>query len=493
MSAKSLILVTVDCLRADHAGFMGYRRPVTPFLDSLAAESFVFPRAIVAGAPTFYSFPGLMASRFPLSLGREVTGLAPDEPTIATVLQEAGYRTAAFVAGNPYLGKRSGYARGFETFQDFLSGNAPATEDMTGSSHRKTSRLNARIAGIAHRAGVPGRWYDSAYFQYRHRIAAPPAKSWDALRRFPAADRLVDEAIEWLGSLGHEPFFLWMHFMDPHAPYYPMAEALTAVGGNIDPRRGRYLNAAWLEKQSASAARYREEIVRLYDAGIRWVDTQLQRLVESIRSQARWDSSIFAFTADHGEEFLEHGGRFHFASHAYQELLHVPLLLRVPGTQPTALSAAPFSQLHLAPTLLEAMDMGPPAEFAGTACWAAMRRGGGWTHATSESVANCTNPFQAANRIGGSVLAVQDERFKLLLDFERDREYLFDLADDPGEQRPLSPGSQRAPAARLLQLARQHLAGRRQGAYRDAAIRARLCEIGLEWKHSTMNAKTLAS
>src|ERR1700704_180642 len=68
---KSLVLITVDCLRADHTGFMGYARPTTPFLDSLAAESMVFPNAIVAGAPTYYSFPGLMASRFPLALGRE--------------------------------------------------------------------------------------------------------------------------------------------------------------------------------------------------------------------------------------------------------------------------------------------------------------------------------------------------------------------------------------------------------------------------------------
>src|SRR5580692_9155567 len=98
MKRKSIVLVTVDCLRADHVGFMGYQRPTTPFLDSLAAESFVVPAAIVAGAPTYYSFPAILASRYPLALGRDVLGIAPGEPTIASELQAAGYTTAAFIA-----------------------------------------------------------------------------------------------------------------------------------------------------------------------------------------------------------------------------------------------------------------------------------------------------------------------------------------------------------------------------------------------------------
>src|ERR1700761_7673440 len=76
---KSLVLITVDCLRADHCGFHGYPRPTTPFLDPLAGESIVFSKAVVAGAPTYYSLPGILASRMPLSLGRDVVGLAPGE------------------------------------------------------------------------------------------------------------------------------------------------------------------------------------------------------------------------------------------------------------------------------------------------------------------------------------------------------------------------------------------------------------------------------
>src|SRR5208282_3565791 len=117
---KSVILVTVDCLRADHVGFMGYERPTTPFLDSLASESFVFPAAIVAGAPTYYSFPAILASRYPLALGRDALGLAPGEPTLASVLKQAGYATASFAAANAYISSQFGYEQGFDTFRDFL-------------------------------------------------------------------------------------------------------------------------------------------------------------------------------------------------------------------------------------------------------------------------------------------------------------------------------------------------------------------------------------
>src|SRR5438046_7852535 len=122
---RSLILIMIDCLRAVHVGFLGYGWPTTPFLDSLAAESFVFSNAIAAGTPTYYSFPAIMASRPPLALGREVIGVAPGETTLASTLKEAGYATAAFVVGNPYLSPRFGYDRVFDTFRDFMDSDTP--------------------------------------------------------------------------------------------------------------------------------------------------------------------------------------------------------------------------------------------------------------------------------------------------------------------------------------------------------------------------------
>jgi arylsulfatase A-like enzyme len=495
--AKSLILITVDCLRADHVGFMGYERPTTPFLDALASESLVFPNATVVGVPTYYSFPGIMASRFPLALGREVVGLAPGEPTLATVLQQSGYHTAALVAGNPYLSSRFGYEQGFDVWHDFLSARESGSAEKMNRTDERPPRiathLNNFIAQTAHRAGPLGKLYDDLYFEYRQRVALPKAESWESLRRFPSADVLVDHACGWFGSLGQQPFFLWLHFMDPHAPYYPKEEALSAMGERINPEQGRYLNTAWLERGEERVRKHRKDIVSLYDAGIRWVDTQIARLVEFLRGRSLWDSSILVLTADHGEEFLDHGGRSHYSSRAYQEMLHVPLLIRVPGSQKVALSEAPFSHLHLAPTVLDAMGFEAPPELAGRSYWTELHHGGAWEYSVTESIGGCTNPMEPGKRMTGRVLAVQDGRYKLVIDFDRNLEDLFDLKSDPQELRALPADINKAERARMLGIALRHLEEGTRHVNRESALRARLHEIGLEWKHPKMDSKTLAS
>src|SRR5208283_4178778 len=157
---RSLVLITVDCLRADHCGFYGYARPTTPFLDSLASESVVVPTAVVAGAPTYYSLPAIMASRMPLALGRDVVGLSPDEETLATTLRHAGYATAAFSAANPYVSARFGYEQGFEVFRDFLdferaaAAGAPVAElprkgHLRGTLNRWLKKA-AQAVGLTH-------------------------------------------------------------------------------------------------------------------------------------------------------------------------------------------------------------------------------------------------------------------------------------------------------------------------------------------------------
>ncbi|MGB9073513.1 MAG: sulfatase-like hydrolase/transferase [Terriglobales bacterium] len=497
-AAKSLVLVTVDCWRADHAGFMGYPAPTTPFLDRLAAESLVFPKAIVTGAPTYYSFPGLLAARFPLGLGREVVGLAPGELTLATVFERAGYETAAYVAANPYLSARFGYQQGFAVFRDFLVEESARSGERQHAAQtpRVRTRFNQRLAKLAHGLGPVGAWYDELYFQYCQRIAAPKNQNWDGLRRFPSADVLVNEACAWLASLGSRPFFLWLHLMDPHAPYYPPAQAIEAMGtGRVQPARGRYLNGSWNRGDLGPGRlrNYRDEIVGLYDAGIRWVDMQLARLVEALRASSRWDSCVFALTADHGEEFLDHGGRFHLPSRAYQEMLHVPLLLRMPGVGKKLLSDAPFSHLHLAPTILDAVGIEPSPEFEGRSYWPQVLAGAGWELAVSESVGRCTNPMAPEKRLGSRVLAVQDRRHKLILDFERHTEELFDLDVDPGEQRVLPTDAEKTIRVRLLRTALQHLERGSREPKAALALAARVRQIGLEWSHSEMPSETPAT
>ena len=354
---SSLILITVDCLRADHCGFYGYSRPTTPFLNALASENFVVPNAIVGGAPTFYSLPTILASRMPLALGRDVIGLAPGESTIATVLREAGYATAAFSAGNPYISPRFGYDQGFETFRDFVGiETQPLLDTHAQDPHEQVrGKLNRSLKAVARAMGL-GAIYDELYFQYRMKVA-PPAASIEILRRFPAADVLVDQALSWLASVTIEdrPFFLWLHLMDPHSPYYPRNQAFRELTGtDIEPGRARYLNEFWnrSDLKPAGFEKERDQVIQLYDAGIRWVDSQIARLVANLKETNLWDECVLALTADHGEEFLEHGGRYHAPVHLNEEIVRVPLVIRVPGVRvPGAKSpkvpSSPMSHLNL--------------------------------------------------------------------------------------------------------------------------------------------------
>ena len=498
-SPKSIILITVDCLRADHVGFMGYDRPTTPFLDSLAASSFVFPAAVVAGAPTYYSLPAILAARYPLALGRDLIGLSPEEPTLASTLQQAGYATACFSAANPYISSRFGYEKGFDAFRDFLDSEPSTSQEakLPAATKGWASTLNRKLRESSHRLGPLASVYEELYFHYCQRLATPAVNSLDSLRRFPAADVIVDQARTWLASIGERPFFLWLHLMDPHAPYYPTERALELMGrGPVTASRARYLNSFWnrSDLRPTRLARHRDDVVALYDAGIRWVDTQIARLMEALNRFNRWDDCILAVTADHGEEFLDHGGRYHPPSSLREELIRVPLLLRVSGAAKTKVSKSPFSLLHLAPTLLDAAGLSIPSAYQGRSYWGKLRPGESWDEvAISESVASCTNPFRSENRLGSRVLGAREGRFKLLLHFDPSAESLYDLEVDPEERNPLPPSAEIPTRRSLLEAAREHLQNSMKK--RDPGVRlsARLRELRLKWGKPAENISPASS
>src|SRR5207244_13119725 len=240
---SSLILITVDCLRADHAGFLGYKRPTTPFLDSLAKQSLVFRNASPAGAPPYYSLPAILVSRYPLALGRDVLGIASQENTIPSLLKGYGFQTAAFSAANPYISARFGYDQAFDCFRDFLDAE---TLEFTAEPPppRLRSRANQALSRACHVVPGFGKAYDELYFQYCQRIGSEPCEGLDSLRRFPSADVIVDHAIAWLNEHSSGPFFLWLHLMDTHAPYYPKVEPLDEMkSGRVSAEQARYLNS----------------------------------------------------------------------------------------------------------------------------------------------------------------------------------------------------------------------------------------------------------
>jgi len=482
MRKRSLVLVTVDCLRADHVGFLGYKRQVTPFLDSLAEDSAVFTQAIVAGAPTYFSFPAIMASRYALSLGRDMLGIAPNEPTLATALRESGYQTAAFLAGNPYLTRRFGYRQGFDQFHDFLGAALPGERQAPiVHADKRPSGLNRRLQAASRRARLTAAAYDELYFWYCQWRSTCENLSMDELRRYPAADVIVGQACSWLGQLGDQPFFLWLHLMDPHHPYYPPQAALSSLGVlDISARRARFLNSFWDRGDIGSRRlqRLRAEILLLYDAGVYWVDKQISRLADSLRVGQRWDETVFVVTADHGEEFLEHDARYHFPESLPEQLIRVPLLVRAPGVTGVRISKQPFSLIHLAPTLLEVLDVAVPETFQGQSRWKQIVAADLPSEpAIVESIEACNNPFRLEDRIRPRLLAIRDRECKLVIHFSDETSCLYDLENDPGERSALPIGARTRERVRLLQAARMHLKKTNHNRNAELILRARVDEL----------------
>ena len=413
-------------------------------------------------------------------------GLAPNETTIATVLRESGYATAAFLAGNPYLSSRFGYDAGFTTFRDLLdAGKNSAEKQVESAVAGSRNRLNLRVDEACHKLRPVGALYDELYFQYCTRWASPPAPpSMDALRCFPSADVIVNHACEWLLRVGKQPFFLWLHFMDPHSPYYPAEEALEEIGqGTIDARKARYLNSYW-NRSDLSVQRLacqREKIIGLYDAGIRWVDIQMARLLSTLRRLGLWENCVLALTADHGEEFLDHGGRYHAPAKVTEELVRVPLLVRVPGMRKGRSAQDLFSLLHLAPTLLAGLDVSVPGSFSGRSYWEQVQRGESWCgEAFIECIRDCTNPFLPENRRRPRLMAVRESRFKLVFDFGNATETVFDLQADPGEGSPLPANVEKPTRRRLLEKASQHISHSLNLRDTGSVLAVRLRDLQLE-------------
>jgi arylsulfatase A-like enzyme len=423
----------------------------------------------------------------PLALGRDVLGLAPGEDTLATTLSRAGYATAAFSAANPYISARFGYDQGFELFRDFLdfeTSSSPEAEAEKSEAGNGRGTLNHWLNKSAQAVGLT-QLYQELYFQYRLRVAAAPAPSLNALRRFPSADVLVESAQSWLASIGSRPFFLWIHLMDVHSPYYPQADAFRQLTGRkISPARARYLNEFWNRSDVPPSAlsRHKEAVVELYDSGIRWVDSQIARLVDFLKRSNRWDDCVFSLTADHGEEFLEHGRRYHAPVSMVEELDRVPLLFRVPGQPKIKAPPAPFSHLHLAPTLLEILNISAPSDFQGKSLWGLLQEALPDPPAEpviAECAYGCTNPFLNEARLSTRLLSVRDSRYKLVIRLEQGEvEAIYDLQADPAEQHPLPSDRKTEVRRRLLLAAERHLKKNKIGV--GLTLKARLRNVRLE-------------
>ena len=233
-------------------------------------------------------FPAILASRYPLALGRDVLGIGPDEPTLASVLKSAGYATAAFSAANPYISSRFGYDLGFDTFRDFLESEPqplpePRILDWRGwASKSQPQYPESKLEHL----GPLRRCLRRTLLPVLSAEDAGPT-SLDDLRRFPSADVVVEHARGWLADCRSISLFSLAPFDGSALAVLSEARSAFALWGARRSRRaGRATSIpGGIAPTSGPSGwpRHRDEVVSLYDAGIRWVDEQMKNLVATLR------------------------------------------------------------------------------------------------------------------------------------------------------------------------------------------------------------------
>jgi len=346
--AFNVLVITVDTIRADHIGAYGYTDVETPAMDALAREGILFTRAYSTTPLTLPAHTSIFSGTYPLYHGVRDNGgyVVPDElTTMAEVFGEQGYDTAAFIAAY-VLDSRWGLDQGFDTyFDDFEFGDQPFI-------------------------------------------------SMGAVQR--PANEVVDETIAWLDEDRQDPFFLWVHLYDPHAPYDPP-----------EPYMSRY-----------SGARY--------DGEIAFTDSQIDRLLAALESRGIRDETFIALAGDHGESLGDHGEVQH-GFFVYEGATHVPLIFWAPFEEVGGIERSEVvSLVDVMPTVLEMCGLEIPDHVQGISLVPFFRPG-----FAAEPRYVYSETFYPRLHYGWSELtSIQDERFKLIMSPEPE---LYDLQEDPGE------------------------------------------------------------
>ncbi|MEF8824923.1 MAG: sulfatase [Halapricum sp.] len=313
---KNVVLVTVDCLRYDRCGFNGHHRNTTPTLDSLATESLVFDNCYSTGPYTTESLPGILAGQhsyngYQYGDHTAYKALPTDSPTLATAFSDAGYRTAAVIS-NPHLTENRNFDMGFDRFDNFRAATDADHDEGDSRFGDLTHEVRERMRSS------PTRYNPLAFVYAVHRYRQLRSE-------WPTTDGadLTDRALNVLDDLTSDdsPFFLWNHYMDVHAPISP-ERAQSAGLGHIPTIRSLFWDA------SRAGRFYEPGYGMLYDSAVRYVDAQIGRLVDRLKSADVWDDTVLVVTSDHGEALFDRQGIYgHPPHYHYDELLHVPLLV----------------------------------------------------------------------------------------------------------------------------------------------------------------------
>ena len=406
----NLILITIDCLRADHLGCLGYPKKTTPNLDYLASKGMLFSQAISTGHMTPSSFASIFGSTFPLMNGGWFD-ISKRGITLPQVLKGHGYHTAAFHS-NPWLSSYFGYQQGFDTFDDGIQ--------KVGHKRllNKARKLAEKIIG------PKGRLAD---------FLSGVSATLVTVDYYTKGDELNKKAIAWLQDNPNN-FFLWIHYMDAHEPYYQPSQK------KFSPfKRYRHwkLDKKAMDTPHSLLPGEVNELIDLYDAKISYVDKITASLLRTLKPNDMSDNTFVVITADHGQQFMEHGNYGHDAG-LYDELIHVPLVIAGPGLK-RQLITRQVSLLDLAPTILDMLKIEKPRAFLGDSLLPLIRgRGtkGGNLGAISETDIPGDKPRLQENqkRLNANrrVVSFRTGKWKYIHTEGRQDE-LYHLEDDPKE------------------------------------------------------------
>jgi arylsulfatase A-like enzyme len=382
--AKGVLLVSIDTLRRDHVGAYGYPRPTTPRLDALAGAGLLCEDAVSSSSWTLPAHLSLLTSADPGAHGGVDMshGFNRRLPTLADQLKAAGFATQA-VTSHLYVSATYGLDQGFD-------------------------RLD--------------------FHQDRK------------------ATDVADRALDLLDRFGDRPFFVFLHFYDPHWHYDPPeATARLFAHEYTGTLTGQWQDFSRRDRGSVTAADL-QHLLDLYDGEIRYVDDELGRVLDHLRARGLERNTLVAVTSDHGEEFLEHGSWEHQKT-LYEEVVRIPLMMRGPGLAPRR-EPQQSSLLDVAPTILEWAGVAalPAAQGRSLLAPAPEREAYGETDQTDDG----------ARRL---FLRGGQGRWKAIVSLARDkdrplREEWYDLAADPRERRSAPPAARVADDVRERALAR---------------------------------------
>jgi arylsulfatase A-like enzyme len=442
----NVILVSIDSLRPDHLHCYGYARETSPTIDALAAGGVRFENAVSTTSWTLPAHAALFTGLYDSTHGLFDNGLrlAEEHRTLAEELRELGYHTAGFFGG-PYLHPTFGLGDGFDVYTSCMTAVAP---DLNDEQMRAESR-------------------------------APDGSSHDDV----TSPRTIEEVARWSASRpADRPFFLFVHLWDVHYDFLPPPPFDRMFDpdytGSIDGRG--FMSRPEVRPQMD--ARDLEHLKALYDGEIRSTDEALGKILAGLREKGLLENALVIVTADHGEEFFEHGGKGHQKT-LFDEVLRIPLVVSWPGVIDAGRVVTDQVRIvDIAPTILAAAGARAVPAMQGRDV-SPLARG----EALAPAAALCE--LHADKR---DFRALRTNEFKVI-DFGQapDGRELptvgFDLAADPWEREPMRlQGDERVRAARekldatresALAL-RKYLGARSQHAPIDAELERKLRETG---------------